>query len=346
MDVKYKISSIFVQSIHFMRSVFTLLFFFLLVLPAVGQQLPLQNHYFLNPYVYNPALAGYENHAIAYVNRRQQIGNNEAPTHTSFIFNTPVASSGGFGLSFFTNTYDTASRSLAYASFSRVIPLTEDQYFRFGISAGFGLDKIDLKSINNPGIPGVQSGVESKAHFQAQIGIHYQWQALQLGLSLPGLFKPEPIDLENPDDFSPLDFDPFRGVLFSAGYLVAVNEQVEIQPQLLYRISKDSANQWELGAIAQVQKQFWVGASYRHDYGAIAMLGVHLQDVATIGYAIEFSGSQEFSPEKINHEIQIGIRMGPTRLPVKKGFKVKKQKQEGSKEPRFYYEPKRTGRSQ
>ncbi len=317
----------------------------LLTMTVQGQQLPLQNHYFINPYVYNPALAGYENHAIGYLNRRQQFDSND-PSRTAFSFNTPVASSGGFGLSFFNASYDTASSSLAYASFARVIPLTEDQFFRFGLSAGFGFEQLDLKSITNPSVPGLQSAEERKAHFQAQIGLHYQWQALQLGLSLPALFDPEPIDIENPDSFSGLDFDPFRGVMLSAGYLISVNEALQLQPQALYRINQNSDNLVEAGMLAHIQQQFWLGGSYRHDYGAIAMAGIRFGDIVSLGYALEFSGSQDLSPEKSNHEFQLGIRLGPTRPPVKKGFKIVKEKPEGARKPRYYYQPKRTGRSQ
>ena len=71
-------------------------------------------------------------------------------------------------LSFFNTSYDTASFSLALASMARVIPLAEDQFLRVGIGFGFGFERIDLKSINNPGIPGLQSGDERKAHFQIE----------------------------------------------------------------------------------------------------------------------------------------------------------------------------------
>lgn len=317
------------------------------VLPVFSQQVPLQNHYFLTPYIYNPSLAGSENHAIIYVNRRQQLSNNEAPSNTSFTFNTPVASSGGFGLSFFNTSWDTASHSLAYVSFARVIPLTEDQFFHFGVSAGFGQERVDYKSINNPGIPGLQSAEEKIAYADAQFGLSYRWKELQIGFTLPSMFSHEPVDLENPNenDFSKLDFDPFRGVLVSAGYNVPINQAVSIQPQLLYRINKDSANQWEAAAIAHFQKQFWVGALYRQDYGAAGIIGLRIQDIASISYSIEFSGSKSLSPEHNNHEIQLGIRIGATRPPVKKGFKIIKEKQEGSPKPRYYYQPKRTSRS-
>ena len=312
-----------------------------------SQQIPLQNHYFLTPYVYNPSLAGSENHAIIYVNHRQQFSNSEAPSNTSFTFNTPVASSGGFGISFFNTSWDTASQSLAYVSFARVIPLAEDQFFHFGISGGFGLDRIELKRINNPSIPGLQSAVESKAFVDAQLGFAYQWKALQVGFTLPSMFDHEPIDLENPDEdnFSKMQFDPFRGVLLSAGYMLPINESIEIQPQLLYRINKDSSNQWEVSAIAHFQKQFWVGAIYRQEYGAAAIIGLRIRDIASISYSMEFPGSQNLSPAYNNHEIQLGIRIGATRPPVKKGFKIIKEKQEGTPKPRYYYQPKRTSRS-
>ena len=326
---------------------FLVLSAFLGVLPMFSQQIPLQNHYFLTPYVYNPSLAGSENHAIIYVNHRQQFSNSEAPSNTSFTFNTPVASSGGFGISFFNTSWDTASQSLAYVSFARVIPLAEDQFFHFGISGGFGLDRIELKRINNPSIPGLQSAVESKAFVDAQLGFAYQWKALQVGFTLPSMFDHEPIDLENPDEdnFSKMQFDPFRGVLLSAGYMLPINESIEIQPQLLYRINKDSSNQWEVSAIAHFQKQFWVGAIYRQEYGAAAIIGLRIRDIASISYSMEFPGSQNLSPAYNNHEIQLGIRIGATRPPVKKGFKIIKEKQEGTPKPRYYYQPKRTSRS-
>jgi len=329
------------------RLFFLVLSAFLGVLPMFSQQIPLQNHYFLTPYVYNPSLAGSENHAIIYVNHRQQFSNSEAPSNTSFTFNTPVASSGGFGISFFNTSWDTASQSLAYASFARVIPLAEDQFFHFGISGGFGLDRIELKRINNPSIPGLQSAVESKAFVDAQLGFAYRWKALQLGFTLPSMFDHEPIDLENPDEdnFSKMQFDPFRGVLLSAGYMLPINESIEIQPQLLYRINKDSSNQWEVSAIAHFQKQFWVGAIYRQEYGAAAIIGLRIRDIASISYSMEFPGSQNLSPAYNNHEIQLGIRIGATRPPVKKGFKIIKEKQEGTPKPRYYYQPKRTSRS-
>ena len=320
---------------------------FLGVNPIYSQQIPLQNHYFLTPYIYNPSLAGSENHAIIYVNRRQQFTSSEAPTNTSFTFNTPVASSGGFGLSFFNTSWDTAAQSLAFVSFARVIPLAEDQFFHFGISGGFGLDRIELKSISNPGIPGLQSAEESVAYADAQLGFAYRWRDLQIGLTLPSMFGHDPVDLENPDNngFSKLDFDPFRGVLLSAGYMVPISEAVSIQPQLLYRITKDSTNQWEAAAIAHFQKQFWVGAMYRQAYGAAGIIGLRIQDIASISYSMEFSGTQNLSPQYNNHEIQLGIRIGATRPPVKKGFKIIKEKQEGTPKPKFYYQPKRTSRS-
>ena len=320
---------------------------FLGIYPVLGQQTPLQNNYFLTPYVYNPSLAGSELHAIMYVNRRQQLGNSQAPTNTSFTFNTPVASSGGFGISFFNTSWDTASYSMAYVSFARVIPLTEDQFFHFGISGGFGQDRIELKKINNPGIPGLQSAEENILYAVAQLGFTYSWKELQIGFTLPNIFSHEPIDLENPEnnDFSELNFDPFQAVLLSAGYKVPVNDMIEIQPQVLYRINKDFSNQWEVAAIAHFQKQFWAGAIYRQDYGAAGIVGLRIQDVASISYSMEFPGSHDLSPERNNHEIQLGIRIGATRPPVKKGFKIIKEKQEGNPKPRFYYQPKRTSRS-
>jgi hypothetical protein len=101
----------------------------------------------------------------------------------------------------------------------------------------------------------------------------------------------------------------------------------------------------EFAAIAHFQKQFWVGALYRQDYGAAGIIGLRIHDIASISYSMEFSGSKPQSPVHNNHEIQLGIRIGATRPEVKKGFKIIKEKQEGNPKPRYYYQPKRTSRS-
>jgi len=305
-----------------------------------AQQLPLLNQRHLNPFLYNPALAGSDNHAIINLTRRQQFASNDTPALTYFSFNTPVSGDGGFGFNFFNASQDTSSQSLALVSFGRAVPLAEDELFYFGIAGGFGLDKYELTRIDNPGIPGLQSAVESNSYFNGQIGVHYRKKELSVGLVLPSLVKSDTISGK---DFNQHRFSPFRNLYLNASYsLTVVEEQLVFEPNIIYRINKDIPSQLEALALFHYRDQIWVGGGYRQKYGGLLLAGIHLQDIISLGYSFEFKSDQEFGPVSSNHEVHLGVRIGATRIPPKKGFdRVKEKEPEGSMKPRFYYEPKK-----
>ncbi|MGI9544986.1 MAG: PorP/SprF family type IX secretion system membrane protein [Cyclobacteriaceae bacterium] len=312
----------------------------LLALPYLqAQQLPLLNQSQTNPFLYNPALAGSENHAIIYLTRRQQLAGNDTPALTYFSFNTPVAGDGGFGFNFFNSSQDTSSQSLALISFGRAVPLAEDELFYFGIAGGFGLDRYDLVRIDNPAIPGLQSAVESNAYFNGQLGAHYRKKGFNVGLVLPSLIKSDTTNR----DFNSHRFSPFRNLYLNASYAIPLmEEQLTFEPRVTYRINKDIPSQIEAVGVLHYQEQAWVGGGYRQDYGGLLLAGIMIQDLVSVGYSYEFKSSQKFGPFKPNHEVHIGVRIGPTRIPPKKGFdRVKEKEPGGSQKPRYYYEPKK-----
>ena len=323
-----------------MRILWSIGISFLLALPCLqAQQLPLLNQSQTNPFLYNPALAGSENHAIIHLTRRQQLAGNDTPALTYFSFNTPVAGDGGFGFNFYNASQDTSSQSLALVSFGRAVPLAEDESFYFGIAGGFGLDRYDLMRIDNPGIPGLQSAVESNAYFTGQLGAHYRKKRFSAGLVLPSLLKSDTTS----DSFNDHSFSPFRNLYLNASYSIPLmQEQLTFEPRVTYRINKDIPSQIEAIGVLNYQEQLWLGGGYRQDYGGLLLAGIMIQDLVSVGYSFEFKSSRKFGPFKPNHELHIAIRIGPTRIPPKKGFeRVKEKEPEGSKKPRYYYEPKK-----
>ncbi|MEJ2004924.1 MAG: PorP/SprF family type IX secretion system membrane protein, partial [Cyclobacteriaceae bacterium] len=105
---------------------------------ALSQQIPVYNHYFVNPYLYNPAEAGGEGYTTLHLNHRQQWrGLDGAPIVSTLTFELPFSSRSG-NLGIYLRSYDRGliSTQDIMASFAYRIFLSKTTTLSFGLSAG------------------------------------------------------------------------------------------------------------------------------------------------------------------------------------------------------------------
>jgi len=57
-----------------------------------------------------------------------------------------------------------------------------------------------------------------------------------------------------------------------------LNDNIAIEPHLIYRHNKYLPNQIEAAVILHVLHIVWVGGSYRQDAGAVGLLGIKLKE--------------------------------------------------------------------
>ena len=136
-----------------MKLVASIFFLLTLSLTGLGQHMPFFTHHVTNPYLYNPAFAGYDTQPIIYLTHRQQwLGVEGAPMSSNLSFHAPTGNANplSIGADLTHDRLGIFRSSTFRATAAYMIPLSSEteHYFRFGLSAGFGLDSYDLSGLN------------------------------------------------------------------------------------------------------------------------------------------------------------------------------------------------------
>lgn len=295
------------------------LFFTCLILgtQAFAQQLPVYSQYFINPYLYNPALAGDQGSAAFYLTHRQQWrGIPGAPVTSTFSFHAPVGKRAALGLNVFNDKRGLLSTTSALVSYGYTVPFAERHFIRFGLSAGMGTNSIDMEQLDESNDPAVINLISDNIFLDGQFGINYQLNGLSLGFSLPKLYEP---NVFSDTYFSDFEISRFKRYLFTAGYKFNINNDAAVlEPLMLYRINEGMPSVLEGGAVLHLRDMVWMGASYRQNYGFTGVAGINLKDYLSIGYAYEYATDQTVAFADGTHEIQIGLRLGKKREIKKK----------------------------
>lgn len=278
-------------------------------LVSQGQQYPYFNQYILNPYVYNPATIGNSGYnELNFFYRQQWLGVNDAPKTQAFNFQYPTRKSLSFGLNFYNDKAVLLSSSSLTLGLAYKVPLSDRQYIKFGLSSGLGMNNFDLEQVENPDDPAVRGVLDKTSFLTGQFGVHYYLKGLKLGFSLPQLYKYSALDTE---DFQRIDIDQLDNYILTASYKFAIGaSNLGLEPFALYRKSELLPTMVEAGAMLDYKEVFWVGGSYRKDYGGTGYVGFDIMQNLSFGYAYEFAGGQQVSLGKGTHEFNFKVRFG------------------------------------
>ncbi len=303
----------------------------LLMVPSYytnAQRIPVYNHYYNNPYLFNPAEIGSNGFLNVKINHRQQWrGIEGAPEVTTLTFEAPFdykrGAIGGYLRSFKRGLITTNDFLVSY---SYTAYLTKETTIHFGLSAGVSSNDINLSDIDSPDDPILAEFMNNNIQPIANFGFKFQSKSgLNFGVTLPRLFTPSFL---NQNSFESYEFSPFDEILVSTYYKkklekkivtkrsrgsrrrVAVeNTYAPLQLYLLYRYSKLTDERIEALATLNLTDNFWVGAAYRLNYGASGILGFNIKQFS-FSYAYEPGSNQVTGFEQGSHELQLGINIG------------------------------------
>ena len=241
-----------------------------------SQQVPFYSQYFFNPFVYNPAYTGSSQEVRAFLmHRNQWTGIQGAPVTTMFTIDGPIqGDKAGLGINFFSDRTDILSKTGARVAYSYGVKIKTDHQLKFGLGLGVLNNKIDYDKavVDDITDPNLFSTAQSRAVLDADFGIAYFWKDLQVGLAMPQL-------LDNNIEYAQIDNDEKvvygvkRHYIFSAGYHFEINENFDVDPIFLTRITPASPFQFDLGVMGSYQKLVWLGFTYKHEYAVGASAG-------------------------------------------------------------------------
>jgi type IX secretion system PorP/SprF family membrane protein len=277
--------------------------------------------YLPNPYIINPAYAGYEGRStFALTHRRQWTGIDDAPVTTNFNYHVPFLSGLNLGVNvtqdqggIFKNT-----SGLITAGYS--LQMGWYHFLSFGLSFGGGNTLIDFSegvNINDPALSGI---LESSAYLDGNLGLAYHFHGFNIGVTLPSLFTRQ---FYNTEYLPQGEFEALRQYIINVDYMLYFSDgQNAFQPYLLYRSFPEYAPQIEAGAVFHINNLLWIGGIFRSDFDDSAimppkantlsgLLGFKIQNLS-IGYAYDYNyGSNNISfINQSTHEIQLTYTIG------------------------------------
>lgn len=306
-----------------MKFVFTLIaFFFLFLHNALAQATgPVYRQFLFNPYTFNSGYVGINDKFEANLIYRQQwAGFRDAPAAAGFNLQLPVKSRVAVGFNFTTDRQVMLRTSTALTTFGYIVPVSENQSLRFGLSGGVGWNSLDLTADElNTTDPAISNASTQNFYLDGNFGVVYTFSKLRLGFALTSLFKSKSFNTES---FGKIELSGLRNRLYSASYkfLLGPQKNFSVEPYVLYRqMETKKFNAWEGGAALNYKEHIWIGAAYNQRYGTSMFFGVSLKDRFRVGYSYDLSiADSKHVPG--SHEFHLGIRLGQkksTKLVIK-----------------------------
>lgn len=292
-----------------------------------AQQLPHYTQYMLNTFIVNPAVAGIENYwDLKASHRHQWAGVNGSPVTTYLTLHGPLkktdypqASVTGFdpeganprgraywetytvppthagaGLTILDDHTGPLNRFSATATYAHHIGLAPGVSLSAGISLGaqrVSLDasKLDMQDPSDPVIAGSTELGKWRPDVNAGLYLYssqyFAGVSMQNVASTPHLFV-------------------------TGGYRFWLTEDIGVLPSVMIKYISSLPVGVEVNTKFQYRDKVWLGASYRHQDGIAAMLGVNVNATFNVSYAYDYTTSSLNLTSKGSHEILVGILIG------------------------------------
>jgi type IX secretion system PorP/SprF family membrane protein len=285
--------------------------FLLLAGNVYGQQNTFYNHYFFNPFLYNPSYVAHNGYTELYLNyRKQWAGFDGAPTTGTLNFHLPINHKMGVGFTGYQDAAGVLRTTTGLVSFGYQIYLGNtivQHKIAFGLSAGITNSYIAMDKVTNGGVPDVAFSNNNTSSMDGQFGVHYQNSNLRVSFAIPRIFKTYVISEEN---FNQPGIDQISSTISSISYNFKLTPRLAFEPFVMYRTEKTFGSQYEALGVFRIDNIAWAGGSYRQDYGAAAFFGFNVKEKIKVGYAYEFATSQITGFGNGSHEVQIALRLG------------------------------------
>lgn len=298
-----------------MKRIFTLSSIILLgfVTATMGQLPgPYYRQFFFNPYLFNPAYVAINNELEANLAYRQQWTNfKDAPVTAGVSVQFPASDRVALGFSILSDKQVLLRNTNFMATFGYIVPLAAKQSLRFGLSAGVGVNKLDLTAAEwSTNDPSILNASVNNFFVDGNFGVVYNNAGLRVGFALTDIFKSNAFTTEKFNEFK---LSNLKNRLYSVSYRfdVGIMGNVSLEPYFLYRQTADGLqNGWEAASLVYFQDKLWTGVSYNQNNGLALFLGMNLKEKFRFSYSYEFPPFNSGFTSNSSHELHLGIKLG------------------------------------
>jgi type IX secretion system PorP/SprF family membrane protein len=287
------------------------LFFSLLLFQSKAQDQTNFTQFYLNPYLVNPSFAGIDGQsAFSLFYRKQWANIDGGPAIANISLQTPLTVNTGVGISITNDKKGLLNNSGLLLSLSYNLPLSEHNFFRFGLSAGGSWNTVDLDRLPRTTTPdpAITTLLNKNASINGNAGVSLHLKFFHLGISMPTIFTPSYV---SKDAFSITEVKPFQSLIFQTSYRFYFADNKNIfEPYAIYRMNTGLPSQFEFAGILHLNHTIWLGGTYKQDFGISAVGGVKLKQFFAIGgaYSIQNSGINQLNSPSF--EINLSYLIG------------------------------------
>lgn len=272
---------------------------------SYAQQDPLYSQYIFNPFIINPAYAGFSKDLTGLAAYRLQwAGYEGSPVTMNASGHIALADNRmGLGLTILQDKIGTNKTSEFLISYGYHIGFRNNSRVSFGLQAGVVNYRNDFNDLTiDKNDPKFQSSIsEFSPSFGA--GIIYSSDKVYLSFSVPKMLDGKTTTEDN------IDVVLYSQQLYGMGaYLFTLSHRLKLKPFVMTRYITGAPVSTDFGVALNADDSYTLGLFTRslHTYGA--MMKINLGDMLRVGYIFELPTDKSVGLNYTAHEITVGIR--------------------------------------
>lgn len=154
---------------------------------VAAQNLPSFRQFYFSPFLFNPAFTGLDGYTeISLIHRQQWINITDAPVSSGFNLQFPTSSRVSLGFNVQTQEAVALRSTTVKGTFAYRVPISTNQLFSFGISAGVGFNSLDFENIDYSNDPAILGAADNRVYADANFAHFIRCTVLKSDLPCPG----------------------------------------------------------------------------------------------------------------------------------------------------------------
>jgi type IX secretion system PorP/SprF family membrane protein len=278
-----------------------------------AQQLPFGSHYFLNPFMYNPAYTGSGEEMNVYLSHRSQFTGIAGSPQTSYLtLNGPINIKGvGLGLNAYSDVTSILSRNSITGNYSYSLKFGVGQSISFGLAAGIVDQTVNFQQavVQDLNDPNLSNQRVRKTVFTADLGLVYKFDKLEVAFAMPQVLGNKIRFKENNGTSELYDMQQHFVGSLKYSFDVLPEQGIKAYPLVVMRGVKGAPFQYDISAVADWKKHGWFALTYRSNYAVGISAGVRYKNLS-VGYSHDFTVTKIRTYTGATHEFMLSYAFG------------------------------------
>lgn len=288
----------------------------LLILSMNGysQQDPVYTQYMFNELQVNPGYAGSRGvpaGVLLYRNQWTQLDG--APVTVTGSVHAPMeGTSFAGGLNFMSDKIGVTRRNGFQLAGSYKLNLSGGS-LRLGLQTGLQFMNEDLNLLNIQNDQQFNSGGVKKAAPTFGYGAYYSNEKYYAGYSIPSMLTSSIYNNGNSLKAQTRMSFAYMTHIITAGAAIPVRDDFRIRPNAMIKLNPSASFQMDINVNCLYQERAWAGIGFRSGESMNFCLGVQINPLLRMGYAIDYNISKVQNYAGSTHEIMLGYDLDMSR---------------------------------